>query len=339
MSTDFLLLLRKRRIPEFLKGGSTAVLLVGLFGAVAFNALWEDDNKWRNLQFGRQRTTHRLAVSIVTLSLFAFLAVLGGLLASIILPVLRQHTIICSAVGYLLCVIVIALQGAAISYTEYAPALIPTEYNYREQYSEFASYLERHESDNTSYLYNFTFDIINRIRIEANLTILDIDLISIEPLAFFVTYRERAEPVYNHRAVTSCAFNWEELAVGDNILIDDDPCHFFFEDVNADCIGAWTPALFRDYWCELWTQRVEEKEFLAGRPGLGDIQKRKQIQLTSALAVSSVAAFCRHNLVLMSLTIAGFVVSLCVFAIDIWITSRYRTKLVAPTVDAEGDPR
>jgi hypothetical protein len=81
-----LALLRKDRLLKYIIGGGTWVLLVGLVDSMACNGLWDDDNYWQNFQFGRQRMTHYLAIAIVTVSLFAFLAVLAALMLSIFLP-------------------------------------------------------------------------------------------------------------------------------------------------------------------------------------------------------------------------------------------------------------
>lgn len=307
-------------MPKYFIGGATWILLIGLLGSTVYNGVWDDDNKWVNRRFGRQQTTHNLAVATIVFSLFAFLAVLGALLVSIFLQALKLVELICWGTGYFLTLIVIILQGCALTYTVYGSYVVQDQYNYLDQYPDFKSYVETHDTPDT-YLFSFHFGVINDIRGWNGASRLEgswFDIGSLE--AFFVVYRKKIEEgsEYGSGRVASCAFNWTMIALSDKL--SGEPCSFTIEDGDAAaCIGGWSGRSFRDYWCYLWNEKKSNEDFLKTGPSVADIQKREQARLRNDRVVDSVPAFYRHNTYFIGINVAGAVVSAGAVALDFFL--------------------
>jgi hypothetical protein len=324
-------LLRKDRLLKYVIGGGTWILLIGLLGSVAYNGLWDDDNKWTNLSFGRQRQTHAYAVATIVMALLAFLVIAGALAISVLVPSLKLVELILWAAGYALTVIVIAVQGAGLGYTTYAVGLVQDEFNYLEQYDEFKEYVGAY-GDAKYLLQGFALAPINALRAAAGRAPLNDAWLALDPAAFRVAYREKAEGsvAYAYRAVASCAFDWAAL---DDAKFAGGPCSFGIGDGDAAaCIGGWTGAAFKDYWCYLWEQSEADREFNATGPTLADWQKREQVRIRDEYAVDSIAAYYRHNTYLIGINVAALIASAVSVALDIWIAKQSGAA-------AEGEPQ
>jgi hypothetical protein len=82
--------------------------------------------------------------------------------------------------------------------------------------------------------------------------------------------------VYEDASVASCAFDWDNLALGDEKFVTD-PCKFTISDGDTDsCIGGWTESSFKAYWCHLWEEEGEDRKFMEGAT-VGEYQKWSEI--------------------------------------------------------------
>jgi hypothetical protein len=281
--------------------------------------------------------THYLAVALVTVSLFAFLGILAALMMSIFLPASKIAELLTWIGGYVFALAVIVLQSSALDYNTYSVGWIQTDYNYREQFPEFAQYLDKYEGNSSCNLASSDFSAyvskVNTIRKGQGSGLPDawfevgprVTENTVDP--YFVRYKVKPPgdgSVYTDAWVASCAFDWDNLALRDEKFATN-PCKFTISDGDADsCIGGWTGSSFKAYWCHLWEQAEEDRKFSEGNPTLGDYQKRQLVWMRDLDVIDSPAAFYRHNMYLLGINVAALIASAASVVLD-FLSSRGNT--------------
>jgi hypothetical protein len=116
---------------------------------------------------------------------------------------------------------------------------------------------------------------------------------------------------FNHLSISPVAMNWTRMVL-DGKLKGPNPCNYDIVDGDAAAtIGKWTASKFKDYWCQEYTRQVIDFNKWRTKDNMGqvDIVKRNATYAREQNAVSSMAAFYRHNTYFIYIQVAGF---LCV---------------------------
>ena len=126
----------------FVLGGATLLMVASLAGATGFNGKWDDDNKYLNNQYGRQRDIHNVALGIIVCSLVSAIFFLIAGATVMICPASRA-----AHLGLYIVAIIIFFGAAAaeilgLVWTWYGDTMIYSVYNYYDKDADFKKYVD-----------------------------------------------------------------------------------------------------------------------------------------------------------------------------------------------------
>jgi hypothetical protein len=310
---------RKSQFLEYLLGGGTSIYAVGLLGACAYNGLWDDDNYWRNYQLGRQFTIHQLAVSIIVLSIVSILCLLCALAVRFSSPDSRNFRLVSYIVSFVVALGVIGTQGYALWMTTYGDYHVSSEYDYYNSSSEFKEYYDKYGVPNPETFGSLDSPVLpdfDELLEDQNFTF-SIPYKNLDWSEYFQEYANTSQTPPNGSAkITPCVFNWGQLATTPMRFLGGDPCMFSIGDEDAlACIGGWSGKNFQRFWCYASRKAQDEEKWREDR-SFSDLQKRDARAKIGFQSVDSLSAFYRHNVYMVSILSAAFVISLVSVILD-----------------------
>jgi uncharacterized Tic20 family protein len=308
---------RRGTLMAYFLGGGTAIFVVGLLGAAAYNALWDEDNHWMNLQLGHHRSVHNFAVSIVSTSVIGLVAVLAAMFFRLRLPDKRHIELILCLVSFIFALVVIILEGLGLELTKWGDRIIPSQYNHFAPGSDFERYVVSYTDAKWEADMDIGVAVPDLLNEKVNETHIP-DSHDLEFVAYMQPYVRYREGVgYEVVRIASCAFNWTHLIqaaladAGSPTFKDNDPCYFRINEQDAmDCVGAWDAVLFQRYWCYLYREKDTDRRWLEVSRSQDERQKREARKRVADTAVDSIAAFYRHNTYLIAILCTSFVLLL-----------------------------
>lgn len=131
----------------FVLGGATLLMVASLAGATGFNGKWDDDNKYLNNQYGRQRDIHNVALGIIVCSLVSAIFFLIAGATVMICPASRA-----AHLGLYIVAIIIFFGAAAaeilgLVWTWYGDTKIYSVYNYYDKDADFKNYVDTYTKE------------------------------------------------------------------------------------------------------------------------------------------------------------------------------------------------
>jgi hypothetical protein len=325
--------LRKGNCIMFFVGAGTACLVVGLLGSVAYNSMWDDDNKWYAYQYGLSGFVHRLTLSLIAMAVCALLSFLFAFWVRSKPAKLRPLEIGLWIAYFVFAFVTVVLQGVSIGVTAFGDAEVSPSRDYTDD-SDFTTYLKRYGTDEWK---RYMTEAVpawfnaesrarfpNRSMLHANVTFdLATDLIF---SAYIIPYviKDRESGRREVGKVLSCAVNWS--AVLNRVASDPasmtfmvlDPCFYEFEeDDAAECIGSWTLPILQRYWCALFRSNMSYTDWLSKGRSLEDRDQYHARENLTAQMVDSLSAFYLHNLYFLCINVVSFVFAAIAVPLDL----------------------
>lgn len=131
----------------FVLGGATLLMVASLAGATGFNGKWDDDNKYVNNQYGRQRDIHNVALGIIVCSLVSAIFFLIAGATVMICPASRAAHLGLYIVAMIIFFGAAAAEILGLVWTWYGDTMIYSVYNYYDKDADFKKYVDTYTEE------------------------------------------------------------------------------------------------------------------------------------------------------------------------------------------------
>ncbi|OHT10620.1 hypothetical protein TRFO_04107 [Tritrichomonas foetus] len=292
----------------FVFGGGAAVLTISLFGTVAVNGKFGDDNKFRKYNYGMDKKMGQLAVINVSC------AMICGVFVCLAIGFNIKHLPGCAqlvmwVLAYLMFLGTAISQMMSLSYSRFGDSIVPGFYNYYSN-EDFKSYVDKNYNGLVNgpdgSVAEFTWGPETGFVNLSGEIIPIVYPIHLPMTQFYVSF------VHNYKtySVPSCVIDWNS-----SVFMGADPCNF--QITETQCIGDWTGGHFRNYWCYEFRQNRSHRQATENKT-LAEKQKYYAKIQRQSISLDSYSAFYQLNATFLGLNICGIViVSIALILINI----------------------
>jgi hypothetical protein len=306
-----------KQLFKYIIGGCFAILVVGLLGSVAYNSLWDVDNKFKNLRFGRQAEVHSITVAVAVLAAFSLvllIIVFGIHLANG--PNLTAN--VCEGVFWVISMIfvlvTVILQGLGLDLTKFGDTPVASVDDYYEADSDFRTY------------YSMWFDRIGGDIAYAVPPWVNVQLSnrSMSGVPDTLDLSDAVVPFYRQNDgawqllyTTSVVLDWTRL-VNEDRLRGGNPCDFAIDSsVELARIGDWDAASFKDFWCSKYEQWDADQGWKRDSASSdSEMRQRLASRTRTKVAVDSLSAYYGHNTYFIGINTAALAFLMLAVALD-----------------------